>query len=146
ELRSTLDRDRDELAVLATRGGEILGLNLQSYLFFGSANRLYSHIKTLLSHRPQCRYLLFDFRLVTGIDSSAVYSFTQIKRYAETRDIRLVFVHLSEATEKALRAEAFVLTDVILMNDLDLALEWCENEVIRTHRLRGAERGDLVSW
>jgi SulP family sulfate permease len=146
ELRSTLDRDRDELAVLAERGREILGLNLQSYLFFGSANRLYRHIKDLLETRLDCRYLVFDFGLVTGIDSSAVFSFTQIKRFTEARGIRLVFVNVAAAAEKALRAEAFVLTDVTIMGDLDRALEWCENEVIRQHQLRSGERGDLINW
>ena len=146
ELRSTLDRDRDELAVLAARGHEILGLNLQSYLFFGSANRLYRHIKDLLGNQPECRYLVFDFGLVTGIDSSAVFSFTQIKRFAEARGIRLVFVNVAAAAEKALRAEAFVLTDVTMMGDLDRALEWCENEVIRQHQLQSGERGELINW
>jgi SulP family sulfate permease len=146
ELRSSLDRAREELAVLAARGAEILGLNLQSYLFFGSANRLFNHIKTLLGGRTECRYLLFDFRLVTGIDSSSVYSFTQIKRHAEARGVRLVFVNLPESAAKALRAGGFVLTDVIMMADLDLALEWCENEVIREHQRTNVERGDLLNW
>ena len=35
---------------------------LQSYLFFGSANRLYQHVKTLLGLQPDCRFLIFDFR------------------------------------------------------------------------------------
>ena len=39
-----------------------------------------------------------------------------------------------------------MLTDVIMMGDLDRALEWCENEVIRQHHLRSGERGDLVNW
>ncbi len=82
EYRSSLDRSRDDLAVLETHGGKIQGLNLQSYLFFGSANRLYQHVKTLLAHSPECRFLIFDFKLVTGIDSSAAYSFAQIKRTA----------------------------------------------------------------
>ena len=43
-------------------------MSLQSYLFFGSANQLYQHIKELLAARPECRYLVFDFRLVTGIN------------------------------------------------------------------------------
>ena len=41
EYRSSLDRSRDDQAVLMAHGGQIQGLNLQSYLFFGSANRLY---------------------------------------------------------------------------------------------------------
>jgi SulP family sulfate permease len=146
ELRSSLDRAPADLMVLAAHGREILGLNLQSYLFFGSANRLYRHVKTRLSANPRCRYLLFDFRLVTGIDSSATYSFVQIRNYAAQRGIRLVFVHLPVSVEKALRAETGLLKDTQLLPDLDHALEWCENEVIRTHRAAAEEEGDLRAW
>ena len=146
ELRSTLDRDRHDLAVLAANGREIIGLNLQSYLFFGSANRLYRHVKALLAAAPQCRFLVFDFRLVTGIDSSATYSFAQIKRYAAEHGVRLVFVHLSAAAQKAFRAEAVALADVTIHAELDHALEWCENEVIRSYRTAAAESGDLRDW
>jgi hypothetical protein len=38
---------------------------------FGSANRLYHHVKALLERQSSCRFIIFDFRLVTGIDSSA---------------------------------------------------------------------------
>ena len=68
EYRSSLDRSRDDQEVLAAHGGKIQGLNLQSYLFFGSANRLYQHVKALLALHPECRFLVFDFKLVTGID------------------------------------------------------------------------------
>ena len=90
DYRSSLDRSRDEQAVLHAHGGKIQGLNLQSYLFFGSANRLYQHVKALLSDHPECRFLLFDFKLVTGVDSSAALSFAQIKRAALERGIKLV--------------------------------------------------------
>ena len=36
EYRSSLDRSRDDLNLLAAHGHEVQGLNLQSYLFFGS--------------------------------------------------------------------------------------------------------------
>ena len=68
--------------MLSAHGGKIQGLNLQSYLFFGSANRLYQHVKALIALHPECCFLVFDFKLVTGIDSSAAYSFAQIKRTA----------------------------------------------------------------
>ena len=70
EYRSTLDRGPEELAILAAHGREIQGMSLQSYLFFGSANRLYQQVKALFANQPDCRFLVFDFRLVTGIDSS----------------------------------------------------------------------------
>jgi len=146
EYRSSLDRSREQLAILAAHGGSIQGLNLQSYLFFGSANRLYQHVKALLARHPECRFLVFDFKLVTGVDSSAAYSFAQIKRAASDRGIRLVLVHLQAATEKGLRSSEFISRDVSIMPELDHALEWCENEIIAQHEGRGNEEASLRDW
>ncbi|HEY3793736.1 MAG TPA: SulP family inorganic anion transporter [Bradyrhizobium sp.] len=146
EFRSSLDRSRDDQAVLSAHGGKIQGLNLQSYLFFGSANRLYQHVKALLARHPECRFLVFDFKLVTGIDSSAAYSFAQIKRAAQDRGIKLVLVHLPKATEKALRSSEFITHEVSVVPELDHALEWCENEVIGQHQGLEQEEASLRDW
>ena len=146
EYRSSLDRSRDDQAVLAAHGGKIRGLNLQSYLFFGSANRLYQHVKALLARHPECRFLVFDFKLVTGIDSSAAYSFDQIKRTAQERSIKLVLVHLPSATEKALRSSGFISNEVSIVPELDHALEECENEIIVQHQGLEQEEASLRDW
>ena len=146
EYRSSLDRSREQLAVLSAHGGSVQGLNLQSYLFFGSANRLYQHVKALLARHPECRFLIFDFKLVTGIDSSAAYSFAQIKRAAHDRGIRLVLVNLQAAAEKALRSSEFISSEVSIMPELDHALEWCENEIIAQHEGHGDEEASLRDW
>jgi SulP family sulfate permease len=146
EYRSSLDRSRDDLAVLATHGGKIQGLNLQSYLFFGSANRLYLHVRDLLARHPECRFLVFDFKLVTGIDSSAAYSFAQIKRVALDLGIRPVLVHLSPSAERALRASGFISGEVSIVPELDHALEWCENEIIAQHQDLEKEETSLRDW
>ena len=146
EYRSSLDRSSEQLAVLSAHGGSVQGLNLQSYLFFGSANRLYQHVKALLARHPECRFLIFDFKLVTGIDSSAAYSFAQIKRAAHDRGIRLVLVNLQAAAEKALRSSEFISTEVSIMPELDHALEWCENEIIAQYEGHGDEEASLRDW
>lgn len=146
EYRSSLDRSRDDQALLARHGGEIQGLSLQSYLFFGSANRLYQHVKALLARNAECRFLVFDFKLVTGIDSSAAYSFAQIKRAAQERGIKLVLVHVAPALERALRASEFISKEVTIAPELDHALEWCENAIIARHQGRDREETDLRDW
>jgi SulP family sulfate permease len=146
EYRSSLDRSRLDQALLSAHGDTIQGLNLQSYLFFGSANRLYQHVKALLEQRPDCRYLVFDFKLVTGIDSSAAYSFDQIKRTAQNRGVKLVLVHLPGSAEKALRSSEFIGSDVLIMPELDHALEWCENEIIARHQGHTEEQASLRDW
>jgi SulP family sulfate permease len=146
EYRSSLDRSRDDQAVLSAHGGKIQGMNLQSYLFFGSADRLYRHVKALLQRYPECRFLVFDFKLVTGIDSSAAYSFAQIKRTTHDRGIQLVLVHLPATAEKALRSSEFISHEVRIVTELDHALEWCENQIIVQHQGLEQEEASLRDW
>lgn len=144
--RSSLDRSADELALLAAHGHELQGFSLQSYLFFGSASGLYQHVKSLLAAADDCRFLVFDFRLVTGIDSSAIHSFTQIRRVVDKSGTRLVFVNLSRQLEIAFRIAGFFTDDLIVERDLDHALEKCENAIIVAHRGRDDQHESLVEW
>src|ERR1700722_14085724 len=144
--RSTLDRGPSELALLAEHGRQIQGMTLQSYLFFGSANRLYQYVKTLLVRQPDCRFLIFDFRLVTGIDSSATHSFAQIKQVTAAHGVRIVLVHLSPELERAFRTARFISDDATIVADLDRALESCEQKVIETHRAEAVEKPSLRAW
>jgi SulP family sulfate permease len=146
EYRSSLDRGPRELSLLATHGRELQGLRLQSYLFFGSANRLYEHVKALLADRQDCRFLLFDFRLVTGIDSSAVHSFTQIKQAADALGARLVLVNLTPSIEKAFGDSRFTSEDILIIPDFDRALEVCENAIISAHAAADSEVRSLADW
>ncbi len=146
EYRSRLDRSGEELAILAQHGRQLQGMALQSYLFFGSANRLYQHVKALLQQRPDCRFLLFDFRLVTGLNSSATHSFSQIKQAAGESGARLVLVNLTPELQRAFHAIRFLSPDVIVAPDLDRALESCEEAIVAAYRGEGAELDSLRGW
>ena len=146
EYHSSLDRSPRELSILNEHGTEIQGIALQSYLFFGSANRLYQHVKTLLDRQLSCRFLIFDFRLVTGIDSSATHSFLQIKEAAAARNARIVLANLTPELEKAFRAVRFVSDDIIIAVDLDRALESCERAVIEAYLPAGSDIGSFRVW
>jgi len=146
EYRSSLDRGPQEFALLAEHGREIQGIALQSYLFFGSANRLYQHVKTLLARHPECRFLIFDFRLVTGIDSSATHSFAQIKQVAADCGAQIILVNLRQELERAFRTGRFIADDIVIAADLDRALESCEYAVIERHRAAGSDEQSLRAW
>jgi len=146
EYRSSLDRGPRELSVLAKHGHQIQGITLQSYLFFGSANRLYQYVKALLARQPDCRFIIFDFRLVTGIDSSATQSFAQIKQAAADSSARIMLVNLTPELRRAFRTVKFVSDDIIVASDLDRALEFCEQAVIEAHRAEGGDTRSLRAW
>jgi sulfate permease, SulP family len=145
EYHSSLDRRPDELALLTEYGREVQGMFLHSYLFFGSANRLHQHVKVLLA-KQKCRFLLFDFRLVTGIDSSATLSFTQIKQAADQCGARMIFTCLTRDVENALRATRFISDQIIVAPNLDAALESCENAIIKAHQMHNSEGDTLHEW
>ena len=145
EYRSSLDRGPRELALLGANGQELQGLFLQSYLFFGPPTDSTSTSRRCW-RRPQCRFLLFDFKLVTGIDSSATHSFSQIKQAADALGARLVLVNLSPAITKAFNNIKFISSDVLVIPELDRALESCENEIILAHSDAEGETRSLRDW
>jgi len=146
EYRSSLDRGPHEQALLAAHGREIQGMALQSYLFFGSANRLYQHVKALLARQRECRFLIFDFGRVTGIDSSATQSFAQIKQAATEAGARVVLVNLPPELERSFRTARFISADVTIASDLDRALESCEQSIIDTYQAETGDTQSLRSW
>ena len=131
ESHSSLDRSLAELSILAVHGKELQGMALQGYLFFGTANRLYEEVKALFADQPNCRFLLFDFRLVIGMDSSATHSFTQIKDAADEKGVRLVLVNVTPELRRAFQVHT---DSVIVASDLDHALESCEDAIIEVHQ------------
>ena len=144
EYNSSLDRNPEELAILNAHRHEIQGLILQSYLFFGSTNRLYEFVKALLLVRPQCRFLLFDLGLVNGVDSSAMHSFAQIKRIASGHGARLVLINVPADLRERFRD--MLGPDDMMSDDFDRALELCENGVIAHQKKIGEEAGDFANW
>jgi SulP family sulfate permease len=146
EYRSSLDRAPEEAALLDRFGHEIQGACLQSYLFFGTANRLYEHVKALLARQHEARFMVFDFRLVTGIDSSATHSFSQIRVAAAKHGVQLVLVNLSRETERAFRNAQVLTEDVVVRPKLDDALEFCEEVVITVHRGLDQEAETLLGF
>lgn len=144
--RSTLDRGSAECAILNQYGGELQGMSLHSYLFFGSANQIYQNVKAMLTARPDCRYFLFDFQSVIGIDSSATYSFMQIKQAIEKCGGLMLLVNLSPTLYNTFRAAQIISDGMIIGRDLDHALEFCENGIIEAHQTEGDRAPSLQEW
>jgi SulP family sulfate permease len=144
EYSSSLDRSPEELEILAACRDEIQGIVLQSYLFFGSTNRLYEFVKQLLLRKPGCSFLLFDFNSVNGIDSSAMHSFLQIKRIATNNDTRLVLVNMPPNVRT--HFQSLLGPDDRMSDDFDRAIEGCENAVIARQQMTNKENSDFENW
>ncbi|MGD8750880.1 MAG: SulP family inorganic anion transporter, partial [Anaerolineales bacterium] len=92
QLRSNVERLERQKQMLKKIGEHIYIMELQGYIFFGTANALLEQIKTRLTAGDQLKvlFIIFDFRRVTGLDSSAVFSFVKCRQIAEQQDIKIV--------------------------------------------------------
>jgi sulfate permease, SulP family len=132
-LRSKARRTRGEEAILRREGGGSHVFQLQGYVFFGTAYALRERVEQrLLRREPRpVRFLVLDFRHVDGLDSSAVVSFTRIRRLAEAQGARLVLTDVPPDVLRQLRRGGCLpAAAAVVSPDLDRGLERCEEEIL----------------
>ena len=134
--RSNFERPNQHWDLLNEYGEYIQILELQGFIFFGTASRLINWIKLRIedqNHLP-IHKLIIDFRRVSGLDSSAVFSFQKCTQLAESHNIEIVMTDLSDSVkENFIRGRLFDGNDKIkLFPDLDHGLEYSENQILKS--------------
>lgn len=128
-------RSLPQARLLQEEGDQIYILDLQGFLFFGTANTLLNGIQDRLRdpNLTPLRFVVLNFRLVNGLDSSAVLSFIKLKQLFQQKGIKLVFTHLSPTIHFQLKRGSCLQPDdpvCQVFADLDRGLEWCENQIL----------------
>lgn len=140
--RSNVDRTMKSERLLRDNGDLIYILKLQGFLFFGTANSLLTDIRARLDDpaRRSPRYVVLDFQLVTGVDSSAVLSFTRLRQVTSARDITLIFTGLSDTVREQLGGAGYPLHDAPdqrVFSTLDYGVEWAEDAILAAEHTEG---------
>ncbi|HEX6399150.1 MAG TPA: SulP family inorganic anion transporter [Actinomycetota bacterium] len=130
--RSNVDRPAAERAELRTRGERVQILRVSGFVFFGSTNRLLERVRRRVEVAAPPRYLLVDLRRVTGVDSSAVVSFTKVLSLAEASGFEVIFTGASDPVRAQLARGGLVERDglVVFEPDLDRGLQRCEDALL----------------
>jgi SulP family sulfate permease len=77
------------------------------------------------------RFLVIDFRRVTGVDSSTVVSFVRLGQMAVRRGFTLVITGMNEEVRRALtRGGLNTGENLRFDDDIDRGLMWCENRLL----------------
>ncbi|MGF1535940.1 MAG: SulP family inorganic anion transporter, partial [Elainellaceae cyanobacterium] len=152
-IRSNLDRLPWQKEILLSKGNQIYVLELQGFLFFGTANYLLTKVRDRAQPNPPQQnspqqdsqaepdsssgqplsHVLIDFRQVTGLDASAVLTFSKILRLARKRHFTVVLTNLHpELKAKLQQGGGFdrQLEYCQIFPDIDRGLEWCEQQLL----------------
>ncbi len=128
--KSRVTRSADDRAALEALGDQAYFLQLQGFIFFGTANSLLEQVRARTRRHPT-RYVVLDFRQVIGFDSTALLSFDKMRQLARENGFTLVLAALSPGLRRqfsrgGIETEAGV---VRFAADLDRAAEWCEDQI-----------------
>jgi sulfate permease, SulP family len=137
EQRSNVDRKKETQQHLLKTADQIHVLTLQGFLFFGTAQSLLETLKKRLtdtSTQP-LRFLILDFRHVSGMDSSALTCFVKLEQLAQKHHFHVTLSDLNQTIRRAFQRhhQELKTTKSPLFNrqpDLDHALEWAENQLL----------------
>jgi SulP family sulfate permease len=128
--QSNIERAAEDAEYLHARGRATLILELQGFIFFGTASRILTRVKDALASEPELRFIMCDFRRVSGIDSSAVVILERITTLGKDHGVVMVLTGLGEAQISQFGEVTSEYGAIEVHADLDLGLAWCEDQLL----------------
>jgi sulfate permease, SulP family len=137
--------ERADAAVhhLIERGAATRIYELQGYVFFGTANALYSQIAEEIA-RGGVRAVILDFRRVQGLDVSAVFNFGKLEQLCRAHGLRLILSDLSPGLRRSMDL-AGLTAQAGVFPTLDDALAAVEDELLAGEVARAGVAGSGVA-
>ena len=146
-VNSTVRRNPSQARYLGQVGRQIYIMKLTGYLFFGTIVSVEEKIRALLEDstfaQQPIKFLVLDLWHVSGLDYSAGEAFNTISRLLSNKDVVFVLsgIDADGQLDRNLRAVGLGGGDVqvVMLPDLNSALESCENELLKTLYARQEE-------
>ncbi len=134
--QSSVERPPQCRHVLSEKGEQLAIFKLQGFLFFGTANNLLTRIRARIKDAAPSplRCIVLDFRLVPGIDTSALHSLIRLQQVTQAQQIALVFTALAAPLRQRLENGGLDTTPKTLFaifSDLDHGVEWGEDQLLQ---------------
>ena len=141
--KSTVRRHPFQQKFLKQVARQIYVCKLSGYMFFGTIGSVEKAIREFLEDKKfeenPIRYLVMDFTLVPGVDYSAAETFIRMRRLLDAKAIHLILSGVKDGSDVARGLQSVGMwsdgTEEGVKNfeDLNAALEWCENDLLRVY-------------
>jgi SulP family sulfate permease len=134
---SNVDRDLETRERLNKEGNRVLILILQGFIFFGTADKLVSAIRSRIMDKTGSRfdYLVLDFHHVSQLDTSAIVTFSKLAQLSERVGFHIIISSADDNSIKQLVKHGFfTFADLTwerhYKEQLDIAVDWCERRIM----------------
>lgn len=128
--KSRVTRSAEARGMLMAIGDRAYYLQLQGFIFFGTAYSLLEQVRSRVRQTPT-RFVVLDFQQVIGLDSTGLLSFNKIRQLARDHGFTLILAGLPPALREQFDRGGLVEEPGVLSftADFDRAVEWCEDQI-----------------
>jgi SulP family sulfate permease len=146
-----VDRSAEAAAHLRSVGDAIQIYWLSGYIFFGSSEGLFERIRADIQalRNNAVAFVILDFGMVSSADSSAVASLTKLRNHCDRHGVTIVYCALSGHNRVVLQQGGLIggRSRHKAFDDLNIALAWCEDELIARDALGGGmDASGFEAW
>jgi sulfate permease, SulP family len=147
QFSSHVDRSAEASEYLRTAGDAVQLYWLSGYIFFGSSEGLFERVRGDIEAALPRRvsYVILDFAMVPGADSSAFVSLAKLRNYCNQHGTTIVFSSISPAVRDALTRGGFIggKSRHQAFADVHAAVAWCEDKLLAE---AGKAESDFAAW
>jgi SulP family sulfate permease len=137
KFQSQVPRRHSQRLTLEAHGEELYILQLQGFIFFGTAYRLFNRIKVRLEKtgQEQSNFVVLDFQRVAILDSTGMLSFRKLLDLMTAYSTQLIITGTSpQITQQFLKGGLSPSHRYIhYFQDLNDGMEWCENQILHRY-------------
>jgi SulP family sulfate permease len=144
---SNVDRDLETRELLNKEGHRVLIMVLQGFIFFGTADKLITAIRTRImeSEGSQFDFLVLDFHHVSQLDTSAIVTFSKLAQLSDREGFHILISGADEKSIKQLVKHRFFTFaeqkwERHYKEQLDTAVDWCERRILQDLNLSDEEQ------
>jgi len=136
DFSSTVVRSYAEQSLVERLGVRYMILELQGFLFFGTARQVLDWVKqkdksnSALPLYQRLRYIAIDFTHVENMDYSCAKTFADIMDNINEMGCQLLYVGMNEKVSSKLEDTGFGTLDIQTFKDLDYAAEYIEDSLL----------------
>ncbi len=131
---SRVVRSRPEERLLLEHGEEIIILQLQGFIFFGTADSLLKKVRQRMGddQLPPLTAVVLDFAYVNGLDSTALISLNRMKTTAAARGVTIVICRANKRSREQLERGGLSGEDTAVryFDSVDHGVAWCEARLL----------------
>jgi len=127
---SLVERSDADMSYLTRAGGGTVILDLNGYIFFGTANALLETIRADLSGPSRPTVIILNFARVPGIDASAAHSLGKLSKSSARAGVRLVYCGMRPSLQESYLRGAADLNAALILPSLDIALRGEEEALL----------------